>query len=468
MGPERRRPLLWLVLVLLVALGLLALRHHVVALTFPYPIAYGEGVIAQWLVDPGPLYPADPDLARHNPYAPAGYLLAGVIHALVGDPFVALRALALLGLVGIAIGLAIGPCAGRPWFERVALVGVVVLAPIAWRYGSLGRFDTAAAACSLLAVCCAARGGRWRWVVLGACLGGAAAAIKPSYLAGLVAVVACAGSWRRGLVAVALGTVIAVVGPVIAAASGEAVGLHLVARQGIGWDPLQTLRLWLRFAGEQPILLAVLAWFLVARRDRRDPWWCFCAAALVLQLASLKTGADRNYQLELLVAAGVAAARLRAGADVGQLALPLRLTLLQLLLYLPIEPAPVFTATYGQEVSALQSAITPGDADREIGAVIADEIEAAEGPILCEDIGYLVRAARPVIWQPYQFEQLRRRGAWSDEPLLEGVAAKRYGLIVVRRDDSWFSPELRQAVADTYALRRQVGPYLLFAPDFSF
>lgn len=470
MDPERapaQRLLSATVLVLALALGLLALRHHVIALGFPFPIAYGEGVIAQWLGGDGALYPADAADARHNPYLPAGYLLASALRALTGDGFLALRLLACSGLVAIAALLALGPAAGRPWRERAVLVTLVVLAPLCWRYGSLGRFDLAATACSLAAVCCAVRPGRG-WLLAGAACAGLALAIKPTHVAGLVAVLAAAGSWRRGLAAGGLAGALALAGPLWALLAEEAFARHAWTLNRIGLDPLQALRLWARFGGEHPVLVMLLASFLIMRRRQRDPWWAFCLAAVVAQFASLKTGAEGNYQLELLVAAGVAAARLRAGVPVGREALAARLALLQLLLYLPIAPAPVFTATYGQEVPAGQSALTPGAADREIGGVLADEIEAAEDPILSEDIGYLVRVGRPVVWQPYQFEQLRRRGRWSDAVLLEGVADKRFGLIILRREGGWFSSELHAAVAATYALRREVGPYLVYAPDFAF
>ena len=460
-----RRPLSWLVLGLTAVLAVLALRHHLVALTFPYPIAYGEGVIAQWLVDPGPLYPADPEQARHNPYLPAGYALAGGLHALLGDAFLALRGLALVGLVTVAAFLCVGPAAGRPWRERVVIVALVVLAPLWWRYGSLGRFDAIAVACSLGAACCAARPG-WRWLLVGAAAAGLAVAIKPTAIAGLVAVAVFARDRRRVLPAMAVAAGVILIGPLWAAVADAAPGRHLGALNRIGFDPVAAGTHWLRALGRHPVLLVVLALFLV--RGPRDGWWAYALAAVLAQVAALKTGAEGNYQLELLVAAGVAAARLRQGAPADAVAAAGRLALVQLCLYLPVAPAPVFTATYGQEVPAGQSALTPGQADREVGAVLADEIEAADDPLLSDDIGYLVRTGRPVVWQPYQFEQLRRRGAWSDQRLHQGVADKRYGLIILRRDGSWFSPDLRAAVADTYVLRREVGPYLVYAPDFGF
>ena len=82
--------------------GALAVRHAVVALSFPYPIEYPEGITVHWTQQAAAgasLYPAvDPVLPLHNPYPPLFYRVAALLQNHFANPFLSARLTALAGL----------------------------------------------------------------------------------------------------------------------------------------------------------------------------------------------------------------------------------------------------------------------------------------------------------------------------------------------------------------------------------
>ncbi|HPP11798.1 MAG TPA: hypothetical protein PKW42_03615, partial [bacterium] len=145
------------------------------------------------------------------------------------------------------------------------------------------------------------------------------------------------------------------------------------------------------------------------------------------------------------------------------------LALAQLFLYLPLKPAPVFTRTYGQEVPAAVSGLTPGKVEREIGQLLRGYLGPLAEPVICEDPGYLLLSGKEIFLQPYQFARLAVVGRWQEEPLLKMVQQKKFSAIIVsaesyQQQSVFFTPAFLRELKKNYVLSRIIGNYYLLEP----
>jgi hypothetical protein len=101
------------------------------------------------------------------------------------------------------------------------------------------------------------------------------------------------------------------------------------------------------------------------------------------------------------------------------------------------------------------------------GAAALAAIQASPGPVFSEDMVLLMRAGRPIPWEPAIVTQLANHGVWDETPLLEAVRGGELDLLVVRNlaNPHRYTTAMRAAMESAYApLRELPGGYLLLAP----
>jgi hypothetical protein len=107
---------------------------------------------------------------------------------------------------------------------------------------------------------------------------------------------------------------------------------------------------------------------------------------------------------------------------------------------------------------------TPQAEDVARGADLARLVATAEGDVLCESAGYLVRAGKTVPYEPFLMGRLASSGRWDRSPMLENVASQRYSLVVLTFDpartlSSRWDPALTDAIQRDYQRFRMIpGP----------
>jgi len=478
-------------------------RHVALTLPFPYPVEYGEGVTANWLLRARQglsLYPAMTDASLpwlHNPYGPLWFWLARWLPEAGASVFMAARLASLLGF--LACLLILWRLARRdvPPLAACGICALLGASPLAWRQATLARVDMLGLAFALGAVWAMEMAGRrgragagrepsaqgrtaiastladaGPWALAGT-LAAAAILVKPLFLAAAGAGLAagCLRGWRQGLAFIlGLALPLAVAAGWLLADGENAVLAHLGAMNRIGLSLPLMARLAAAAAGRHPLAFALLAYGL-ATGDRRSPRWWLALLTVALLPASAKIGADAHYHLPTVLAgtllAGPVLANLAGQRHHGLLPWCL---VAQFALYLPLAPRPVYTATYGQEIPAGQSALTPGEADREIGRLLAGEMAGGTDPILADDPGYLLAAGRTIQVQPFQYGWLVRRGRVDPGPLAARIARRQFSLIVLRSPrpggpgPSDLPAAIQRAVGENYALHREIGPYRVFLP----
>ncbi len=466
---------------LLVLLGVHALRHVLLVLAHPYPIEYGEGVNLLWTerAQAGlPLYPkvSEDRLPQlHNPYPPLAPLLGGWLERLVKSPhpFLSGRLLSVLGTLLAAQALW---SLARSRASREAAwigTGLFLLSPMVLRFAPMMRVDPLALGLSLQALRCLERGQTPYRAALAALLASSAILIKPSYCAAAlyIAITLLRNRQIRPMVAAFVGgqTPFWFTGILLFLRESPELGQHLWTLQKLPVDPWGTLA-WLGpFAGTHALVLAAglllcLGTDPIFRGPRTYTW----LACLPLLLLGWKTGAQENYLLELwaLACLGLAGCWDRMRGQTPTIAWAALLA--QGLLFLPVAPAPVFTRTYGQEMSAGgRSAWTPDATDAEIGRLLLSELRSDEGPMLSSDLGYLLLAGHEALFQPYQFGKLHRAGDWDSRALDAALAADHFRFILLKGNaetggDPYFPPHQQAIIAKHTSLHRVIGPWHLY------
>ncbi len=463
-----------------IAAGLLlfAVYHVAVTMFFPYPLTYTEGVVAagieRYVAAAETLYPpiSEHPPWLHTPYPPLFYLLSSLVNRGGVPPLQAGRLVSLAAFLAAATALAL--LAQQHGVKRqYALLATLlfICSPIVLRLSAVAQVDMTGLALALWALLVFRRGGLVSVCMAGILCAGAMLA-KPLFIAAPLAcfISACLSGKR----------VAAVFSVALAAGVVAILGVTGIFRNPIGF------LFHLVYFNRLP-LSAVAAFEISARVIARHilPAVCFMLfastpvsgtgllrkaglAALIALPLTAKTGADGHYLLELIALASFSTAVVlsrikRPFSNIAAWCLTV-----QLLLFIPLNPAPVFTRTYGQElIEAGSAALTPRAADREVGDAVSAVIKGTDGPVLCQDIGYLVTAGKPITLQPYQFARQQCTGRWNDAQLVELLATGYFELIIIKFDafagdeSEYFSPAAIRAMRENYSLLRHIGPYYL-------
>lgn len=188
-------------------------------------------------------------------------------------------------------------------------------------------------------------------------------------------------------------------------------------------------------------------------------------AYLVLTTASvalvLKSGSGVNYFIEwiavLAIFAGLAVHR--AIAVEGGRAAPVRqVAIIALAVQAAMLPVLPYTAgMFEKRTAAL---------DRLVG-----RIRSAEGPVISDDMVLLLRAGRPVLWEPAIFAELGATGAWDERPFVRMIDERRFAMFVTVQErggklfDQRYNPAVAEAMARAYPRREKVSGLTLHLPE---
>jgi hypothetical protein len=452
--------------------------HLFTSLLFPWPLEYGEGVNLQTslAVSQGqPLYPlVSPDHLPwlHNPYPPLGPLLTSTLAGWTQPhPFFAGRLLSLIGFLMtlISVGTYL-----RRRLSRSATVSMLILFacnPLVLRYATLMRIDMAALGFALSAFVILDSKPSSRRFFIAALLAMSAILIKPTFCAAAVVVLIHFLRHRKPtyFLACASGALL----PLLLTASWlwnretPQLLLHLWTLQKLPWSSLHAFGLLSAWAGTYGLLIAggLAGLFTPAK----NPLRIYVLAALIPLLFTLGIhGSQDSYLLELWTILCLAlGSQLPALFPQNPRALFL-LASLQLLFYIPWQPPPLFTRTYGQEESSgHRTALTPTHSDRDISRKLEAEIRSRPGPVLSSSPGLVLSAGHSLTLQPFQYGALINSGHWKDDALTQAITRLDFPLIVLKgnaetQTDPYFPPATQTLIAETYSLHRVLGPWHLY------
>lgn len=473
MKPGFSRFLFWM---LALFLSGQALYHYSLSRRHPYPLEYGEGVNLLWSQRAGAgesIYPAVNETLPtqlHNPYPPLFPLLSAALArtGFVAHAFAAGRSLSLMGL--ILATLALFSLIKRRTASGPAFLGCLffLLSPMMQRFGLMMRVDSLALGFALQALNLLDQ----KKIKSAALFAALAVGVKPSYLAASL-LVAAAALRSKDLTSI-FRTAFCGALPLLMLllwmqwTPGSDWQTHLSTLQALPPDWPGLFQWSGRFAGQHAPFLTLAA--LSVRN--RDPLLHTYSLLLLLplMLTAWISGSQENYLMELWAAACMLAAVAWSALKSSRSRAVWLFLVLQLGLFFPVAPAPVFTRTYGQEIPDGQNRfLRPADSDREIGQLLVAELASLPGPILSADLGYLMQAGHKPVYQPYQFEKLTAAGKWPSTALQEAIRSSSFSAILLKglaenAGDPMFNADTQQLIDSHYVLHRVLGPWHLYLP----
>jgi ABC-type glycerol-3-phosphate transport system permease component len=428
---------------------MLFLRHGWDALTFPFPLNYGEGPLldqAVRLANFEGIYSSD--LTR-APYTISNY---PPFYLLVQAPFVwlfgpelwygRLISLASVGVTALFVALTIFTLT-RDRIAAMAAGLTFPAIPYVLRWSSLGRVDLLGLALSWAGLFAVVRWpGRRRAIVAAALLFVAAVLTRQTYVlaAPLTAFVwlLVQGHRRRALELAGLGCGLGLASFLalnVSTDGGFFVNTVTANINEFRWERVSFNALGAGLAC--PLLL--LGGLAFAWRAPRDKVWWIVVPYLALSVPSAllvgKVGSDVNYLLELSAALCLATGALVAW----QRGRPRLRALLISLLALQV----LALAQSSLVPSGLQDYVVDQEREvRQLSRIVAE----ADGPVLTDEhMGLLPLNGKRIQFQPFEMTQLSRDGLWKQDRAVESIRNEEYAVVMM-----WEPPFARDIKRDRW------------------
>ncbi len=474
-GPHPLFSLAFLIVVSIIhAVGFILDSHR--SVSYPFQIDYGEGILwQQALLIPGPdMY----RLGQEHPffvfnYPPVFFLLVRACGHLMPDLLSAGRLLSglssLLCIPLIALLVQTSNSKDKPapgflvWSSGIAAGLCSLCLPNVRAWGLLMRVDMLAIALSLLGLLVCARSRSTIGAAIALLLCGAAVFTKQTELSAGIAVfmITCVVNLRRAFLAAALaGTLCLIVVMALEYATQGGFLDHIIL---YNINRLTLASVYRRIAMEAqmlPFLLIVgLAFYLVGRQMtsiplvvqamRQDESIKTRGLLLVYFVASglfvaciAKEGSGPNYFIEWYVSGcimiGLAFIQLDAGSQRDRFCL--LVGALSLAFLVSVLPAQILPAWLAQQNQSEESRLV-------------DKIRAARLPVASENMTAVVRAGKPVLFDPAIALELSMTGRWDERPLLAAIHNHRFEFMVVGSDPdekAFWSDQVRAEMNSSY------------------
>lgn len=467
--------------VLLLAQGwafLLFVRQGWDALTFPYPLNYGEGPLldqAARLAELRNIYRYDltgPPYVVSN-YPPLFPLAQALFVWLFGPAFWYGRLISLLSVAAVAlfVGLTLHALT-RDRLAAVAGAMIFPAMPYVVRWSSLARVDLLGLALSWAGLFVVVRWPHRRWsLFVAGLLLVAAVYTRQTYalaapLAAFVWLVA-QGQKRRALqlAGFAGGAALILFAALnILTSGGFFLNTVTANLNDFRWERISLNALGALLACPL-LLLGTLAFLVFAPRKGNRSWWLVAPYVLASVPSALlvgKVGSDVNYLLELSAALGLA-----TGGVIFWQRKRLRVrTLLIVLLAVQV----LALGQSSRVPSGLQDYIIEQRAEiGQLSRIVAE----AKGPVLTDDyMGLLPLNGRSIYLQPFEMTQLARDGAWDQRPLLRAIEEERFPVIMIWKPpfareikrDRWTPEILREIRAHYEPTKNDLADMVIYRP----
>ncbi|WP_118858024.1 hypothetical protein [Sphingomonas mesophila] len=446
------------------------------AILYPHELDYGEGIVwyqATQLFDGSAYGPIDrfPSVVFH--YTPLFHFVSGLIAVTGVDGLAAGRLVSALSTLAVmvAIGAIVAGVIRRAGgAKRVAALcgaigGLALLIAFPVKiWAPLMRVDMLAFALALIGILAAIRAlERPRWIVAAALLFVAAVYTKQTMVAAPAAVFAVMLVHRPRTAWAGIALCVAVGAIVLAAltwTTGGGFARHVFLYNVNRFDLARTEQIWIIASSHIFLIGAALigvaaAWpavrrFAAQRRDAETDDAALVMLLLYLVLTSLmlllvlKLGSSANYFVEWLCAvaifAGLAARctveRALEPSSAGDASLLGKLALVLIgVQAVLIDHNPYSKRWFDAREAGLQK--------------LAAMIRSAPGPVISDDMVAVMRAGRPVLWEPAIFTELAATGAYDERPFVRMIEQRKFALFIIYqgRGETVFSPRFSPAVA---------------------
>jgi hypothetical protein len=228
-----------------------------------------------------------------------------------------------------------------------------------------------------------------------------------------------------------------------------------------------------------PVLAALASLALPALPGERI-WRLYFVGSLLTLPSLAKLGASSNYWLEITAATAAVlalASHRLAGWPATRLLAP---TVVAGALLIAI---PGYQASAVEAVATLSEVLQPstphylslvGDAGStplRIDATFVDQIAREPGDVLTDNSGLAVAAGKRIVFEFQIFQLLIAEGHWTQQPILDAVAAKRFSLVALMHPldgpiaDTRWTPAIQAALLNAYVPVGSQAGFWLYRPS---
>jgi hypothetical protein len=213
-----------------------------------------------------------------------------------------------------------------------------------------------------------------------------------------------------------------------------------------------------------PFFLIVLIGFFVHwGRDWKLLFGGWFLLSALVAISAGKDGSAVNYLIEMFIAgsilAGVSLSELRKSVVWGQYILA-GLVFYQLIL---IPHFPYTRYWYGP---------MPDRARYNRAKSVEEIVRNTPGPVLSDDAALLLRAGKPVLFQPFIMSTLDQQHLWNSAPLVQDIQNRKFSLVILyfplsienARGDERYSPAIYDALRFAYQPVDYRAPYFIHQP----
>jgi len=463
------------------------LRHSIICLSFPFPLEYGEGVTANYTILATKGEKIYPDVKSslpwlHNPYGPLFFYFSGFFAKFTENPFLPGRIVSLISAILVFFFILLYAQEKSSIFVAVACALLFSASPVVWRYSTMGRVDFLALFMMSASIFLLYKVKKiiekntdssllkFILILLSSFFAISAVFVKPSYFPIIFSGIFVSLNFSMKdffifLSGLFLGLFSFFMWIIFT--SQTAIFIHWTKMNMIGFSFANFAKIFFMFMRTH--LFLIILFIFAIRNFRKDRiLGYFSLASVVIAIFATKNGATESYFLPVLLCASLSAVNFVSTYKFkGSRYILLSIFAVQLGIFLPISPKPVFTATYGFDLPPSTSRVTPSEDDFAIGKALLNEINSVDGPVLCDEPGYLLLAMKDIYVQPYQYGFLVKRNIIDETPLKDAIQKGFFKLYVIRntknsKAKSYFSEEIINLIKSKYLLRTTIGNYDIY------
>jgi hypothetical protein len=195
----------------------------------------------------------------------------------------------------------------------------------------------------------------------------------------------------------------------------------------------------------------------------------YALATLPTLLLLIKVGSDVNYVMEWLftvvLLVGTAlydAAHVATNPQRGNGATAWR-TLAAIVLPLVVAAQALSSTVSRSHIDSRQWLVALGR--------LAARVRAAQKPVVSDDMAMLLRLGKRVVWEPAIFSELASVGIWDEKPFVARIGRHEFSMFITLGQrgmpifDQRYRPAIAQAIEQAYPIKQQFGGYTLHLPD---
>ncbi len=456
--------------------ALIFILHGLIAVSFPYSLDYGEAP----LIDQAIRLAAGENIYRPNiqtpPYTianyPPGYVLTlAPLVKWFDSPFVTGRLISLLATLfsTVFIGLTIFSLTADRLSALTAAM-FFLASPYVVQWSALARIDSLALAFATGALFVLARWPqkRWAWLVGGLSLVAAAYTRQSYALAAPLAALVWLWTQNKRR-AIELFVLVAGLG------IGIFILINMLTSGGFFYNIVtanvnefngfrlrdQLTRLW----QDGWIILLLGGFFLIFGWRSQKSWVLvapFLVGAFISALTVGKVGSNVNYFLELAAALAMVAGFVMVWSK------PYPWRNAAIVFFLSIQFGIMISSSMASNVDWI---LATHQLDFPALQLLEQEVKNMAEPVLAdEDMGMLTLNSQRLYLQPFEVTQLARMNAWDQQPLLDEIAAQKFGGILIHHFGLWpvykerWSPQMLAAIDSYYRPDKTLAGTVVYVP----